>query len=35
MEACTLVFTKSNGWNNRVEHVPLRDPAKNDFTTGD
>mmetsp|Transcript_1281 Transcript_1281/g.2735 ORF Transcript_1281/g.2735 Transcript_1281/m.2735 type:complete len:115 (-) Transcript_1281:98-442(-) len=30
-----LVFTKSSGWNKSVEHVPLQQPATNDFTTGD
>lgn len=31
----SLVLTKSRGWNKRVEHVPLQQPATNDFTTGD
>lgn len=30
-----LVLTKSSGWKIIVEHVPLREPARNDFTTGD
>ena len=33
--ACKRVFSRSRGWNKMVEHVPLRDPAKNDLNTGD
>lgn len=29
---CKRVFTRSNGWNNRVEQVPLKDPAAKAFT---
>ncbi len=29
------VLTRSSGWKMMVEQVPLRVPAKNDFTTGD
>lgn len=29
-----LVFSKSRGWNRRVEQVPLKEPAINDLTTG-
>lgn len=31
---CSLVLIRSRGWNNKVENVPLRLPAKNDFSTG-
>ena len=30
----TRVLTKSKGWNKRVEHVPLSEPARNAFITG-
>ena len=31
---CTRVLSKSNGWNNKVEHVPLSEPARNDLSIG-
>lgn len=31
---CSLVLTKSNGWNNTVEKVPENEPARNAFNTG-
>jgi hypothetical protein len=33
--AWILVFTRSKGWKRSVEHVPLKEPARKDFTTGD
>ena len=29
---CKQVFTRSKGWNSRVEQVPLKDPAVKAFT---
>lgn len=31
---CSLVFTRSNGWNSRVEQVPLREPHMKAFRAG-
>ena len=32
--ACSLVLTKSNGWNKTVEQNPEIDPDRNDLNTG-
>lgn len=33
-EFCSLVFTRSSGWNNMVLKVPENEPAKNALNTG-
>jgi hypothetical protein len=30
-----FVFIKSRGWNSNVEHVPLKDPARNALKAGE
>uniref|UniRef100_A0A224XST6 Secreted protein n=1 Tax=Panstrongylus lignarius TaxID=156445 RepID=A0A224XST6_9HEMI len=32
---CSLVLTKSKGWNKTVENVPESDPARKAFNNGD
>lgn len=35
LSTCKRVLTRSNGWNNNVEHVPLKAPAMNAFPKDD